>query len=162
MPDEPMPDELPSLLIPMNGRPWLVPNIVVAEVIPLRHPDRPGQGPDWLLGWINWREQDLPLVSFERLNDAGPVSLGPEAHIAVINTVSGQARFYAVVVQGIPRLLRIGKGDPVEEPGDTGPAEAMYVQAGGDLAVIPDLDALERMVAGLTPTLSGPGGQTHD
>jgi chemosensory pili system protein ChpC len=32
---------------------------------------------------------------------------------------------------------------------DTGPAEAMYIQVGGNLAVIPDLDAIEGAVAGL-------------
>ena len=119
-------------------------------MIPLRQPDRPGHGPEWLLGWINWREQDLPLISYEKLNESGQVAIGPDARIAVINTVSGVSRFYAVVVQGIPRLLRVDKGDPVEEPGDTGPAEAMYVQVGGDLAVIPDLDAVEGAVAGLS------------
>ncbi|MBF1803290.1 chemotaxis protein CheW [Alloalcanivorax profundimaris] len=149
MSDAQIPDDIPSLLIPMKGRPWLIPNIVVAEVIPLRQPDRPGHGPEWLLGWLNWREQELPLVSFEKLNESGQVAIGAEARIAVINTVAGHARFYAVVVQGIPRLLRVDKGDPVEEPGDTGPAESMYVQVGGDLAVIPDLDAVERAVAGL-------------
>ena len=149
MSDAQIPDDIPSLLIPMKGRPWLIPNIVVAEVIPLRQPDRPGHGPEWLLGWLNWREQELPLVSFEKLNESGQVAIGAEARIAVINTVAGHTRFYAVVVQGIPRLLRVDKGDPVEEPGDTGPAESMYVQAGGDLAVIPDLDAVERAVAGL-------------
>lgn len=147
--EAPIPDDIPSLLIPMKGRPWLIPNIVVAEVIPLRQPERPGHGPEWLLGWLNWREQEVPLVSFEKLNESGQVTIGTEARIAVINTVAGQARFYAVVVQGIPRLLRVDKGDPVEEPGDTGPAESMYVQIGGDLAVIPDLDAVERAVAGL-------------
>mgnify|MGYP002856580848 FL=1 len=149
MSDAQIPDDIPSLLIPMKGRPWLIPNIVVAEVIPLRQPDRPGHGPEWLLGWLNWREQELPLVSFEKLNESGQVAIGAEARIAVINTVAGHTRFYAVVVQGIPRLLRVDKGDPVEEPGDTGPAESMYVQVGGDLAVIPDLDAVELAVAGL-------------
>ena len=28
-----LPDEVPSLMIPMHGRPWLVPNIIVAEII---------------------------------------------------------------------------------------------------------------------------------
>ena len=73
-----IPESLPSLLIPMNGRPWLIPNIVVAEVIPLRQPDRPGHGPEWLLGWINWREQDLPLISYEKLNESGQVAIGPD------------------------------------------------------------------------------------
>lgn len=144
-----LPNEIPGLLIPMHGRPWLVPNIVVAEIIPLRQPDRPGHGPEWLLGWMNWRDEDIPLLSFERLNDSGQVIIGPEARIAVINTVTGKLKFYAIVIQGIPRQSRIGKEDLVEEPVENGPAESMYVQMGGDLAVIPDLDAIERALSGL-------------
>lgn len=144
-----LPSEIPGLLIPMHGRPWLVPNIVVAEIIPLRQPERPGHGPEWLLGWINWRDEEIPLLSFEKLNDSGQVSIGQDARIAVINTVTGKLKFYAVIIQGIPRQSRIGNDDIVEEPVQNGPAEAMYVQLGGDLAVIPDLDAIERAIAGL-------------
>lgn len=144
-----LPKDIPSLLVPMHGRPWLVPNIAVAEIIPLRQPDRPGHGPEWLLGWLTWRDETVPLLSFERLNDSGSVSIGQDARIAVINTVSGKTRFYAVVIQGIPRQARVGRDDLVEEPVESGPAESMYVQLGGDLAVIPDLDAIERAVQGL-------------
>ncbi|WP_245932516.1 chemotaxis protein CheW [Isoalcanivorax indicus] len=144
-----LPNDIASLLIPMQGRPWLLPNIAVAEVIPLRQPDRPGHGSEWLLGWINWRDQDVPLLSFERLNESGQVTIGAEARIAVLNSVTGKVGFYAVVVQGIPRQLKVSRQDLVEEPVDTGPAEAMYIQLGGDLAVIPDLDAMEQAVGGL-------------
>jgi len=144
-----LPNEIPGLLIPMHGRPWVVPNIVVAEIIPLRQPDRPGHGPEWLLGWLSWRDEDSPLLSFEKLNESGQVTIGPEARIAVINTVTGKLKFYAVIIQGIPRQSRIGKEDLVEEPVENGPAESMYVQMGGDLAVIPDLDAIERALSGL-------------
>ena len=137
-----LPNDIPGLLIPMHGRPWLVPNIVVAEIVPLRQPDRPAQGPEWLLGWIDWRDESIPLLSFEKLNDSSQVTIGPDARIAVINTVTGKLKFYAVIIQGIPRQSRIGKEDLVEEPVESGPAEAMYVQMGGDLAVIPDLDAI--------------------
>lgn len=144
-----LPKDIPGLLIPMHGRPWLLPNIVVAEIIPLRQPDRPGHGPEWLLGWTNWRDEEIPLLSFEKLNDGGQVAIGPEARIAVINTITGKIKFYGVIIQGIPRQSRIGNDDIVEEPVQSGPAEAMYVQLGGDLAVIPDLDAIERAIAGL-------------
>jgi|SRR5690554_69832 len=146
-----LPNDIPGLLIPMHGRPWLVPNIVVAEIVPLRQPDRPAQGPEWLLGWIDWRDESIPLLSFEKLNDSSQVTIGPDARIAVINTVTGKLKFYAVIIQGIPRQSRIGKEDLVEEPVESGPAEAMYVQMGGDLAVIPDLDAIEQALAGLMP-----------
>lgn len=144
-----MPAEVPSLLIPMHGRPWLVPNIVVAEIIPLRQPDRPGGGPEWLLGVLNWRDEDVPLVSFEKLNDTGKVSIGQDARIAVINNITGNVKFYAVLIQGIPRLAKVTNEELVEEPVDTGPAEAKYVQLGGELAVIPDLDAIERAIEGV-------------
>lgn len=144
-----LPSEISSLLIPMQGRPWLVPNIAVAEVVPLRQPDRPGHGPEWLLGWLSWRDQMLPMVSFEKLNESGQVTIGENARIAVLNTVTGKVPFYAVVVQGIPRLMKVGKDEPIEEPVSTGPAEAMYIQVGSDLAVIPDLDAIERAVSSL-------------
>lgn len=144
-----LPDEIPSLLIPMEGRPLLVPNILVAEVIALRQPDRPGKGPDWVLGWMNWRDVEIPLISFERINEGGKVHIGNDARIAVLNTVTGKTRFYAMVIQGIPRQVKVNKNDLVEEPIESGPAEAMSVQVGGDLAVMPDLDALERAVEGL-------------
>ncbi len=144
-----LPNDIPGLLIPMQGRPWLLPNIVVAEIIPLRQPEKPGHGPEWLLGWINWRDEEIPLLSFEKLNDSGQVSIGQDARIAVINTVTGKLKFYGIIIQGIPRQSRVGNDDIVEEPVQSGPAEAMYVQMGGDLAVIPDLDAIERAIAGL-------------
>lgn len=144
-----LPKDIPGLLIPMQGRPWLLPNIVVAEIIPLRQPERPGHGPEWLLGWINWRDEEIPLLSFEKLNDSGQVSIGQDARIAVINTITGKIKFYGIIIQGIPRQSRVGNDDIVEEPVQSGPAEAMYVQMGGDLAVIPDLDAIERAIAGL-------------
>ena len=93
-----IPESLPSLLIPMNGRPWLIPNVVVAEVIPLRQPDRPGHGPEWLLGWINWREQDLPLISYEKLNESGQGTIGPAARLAMSNPGSGADRCYACLL----------------------------------------------------------------
>ena len=37
----------------------------------------------------------------------------------------------------------------MEEPVNTGPAESMCVQMGGELAVIPDLDAIERAIEGV-------------
>ncbi len=144
-----LPEEIPSLIVPMQGRPWLIPNIMIAEVIPLRQPERPGQGAEWLLGWIDWRDEEVPLISFERLNESGAIHIGENSRIAVINTVTGQLPFYAVVIQGIPRQVRVQRNDPIEEPVESGPAETMYIQLGGELATIPDLDAIERALVSL-------------
>lgn len=149
MSEQELPEEVPSLMVPMQGRPWLIPNILVAEVIPLRQPERPGKGAEWLLGWLDWRDEEIPLISFERLNDSGAVHIGEDARLAVLNTVTDKLPFYAVVIQGIPRQLRVARNDPVEEPVETGPAELAYVQLGGELATLPDLDAIERALVSL-------------
>lgn len=150
MAEEEQPEQVTSLLVPMQGRPWLIPNILVAEVIGLRHPDRSGtSGPNWLLGWLNWRELEIPLISFEAMNEAGQPQIGQEARIVILNTITGKNRFYAMVIQGIPRTVKVEDDDLVEEPVDTGPVEDKSVQVGGDLAVLPDLDAIEQRVAEL-------------
>lgn len=150
MAEEETPEQVTSLLVPMQGRPWLIPNILVAEVIGLRHPDRSAtSGPGWLLGWINWRDVEVPLISFEAMNEAGQPQIGQEARIVVLNTITGKNRFYAMVIQGIPRTVKVEDDDLVEEPVDAGPVEDRSVQVGGDLAVMPDLDAIEEQLAGL-------------
>jgi chemosensory pili system protein ChpC len=150
MAEEEQPDQVTSLLVPMQGRPWLIPNILVAEVIGLRQPERSASsGPQWLLGWLSWRDVEVPLISFEAMNEASQPQIGQDARIVVLNTISGKNRFYAMVIQGIPRTVKVESEDLVEEPVDTGPVEAMSVQVGGDLAVMPDLDAIEDQVAEL-------------
>lgn len=150
MAEEEQPDQVTSLLVPTQGRPWLIPNILVAEVIGLRQPERSGSnGPDWLLGWLTWRDVEVPLISFEAMNEAGQPQIGQDARIVVLNTITGKNRFYAMVIQDIPRSVKVESEDLVEEPVDTGVVEAVSVQVGGDLAVMPDLDAIEERVAEL-------------
>jgi len=149
MAEQEQPEQVTSLLVPMQGRPWLIPNILVAEVIGLRQPQQSTGGPDWLLGWLNWRDVLVPLISFETMNDAGQPQIGEGARIVVLNTITGRNSFYAMVIQGIPRTVKVESDDLVEEPVDTGPVEAVSVQVGGDLAVMPDLDAIEEAVADL-------------
>jgi chemosensory pili system protein ChpC len=83
------------------------------------------------------------------MNEAGQPQIGQEARIVVLNTITGKNRFYAMVIQGIPRTVKVEDDDLVEEPVDAGPVEDRSVQVGGDLAVMPDLDAIEEQLAGL-------------
>lgn len=147
--EQSLPVEVPSLLIPMSGRPWLVPNIMVAEIIPLRQPDKVGEGPDWLVGKLAWRDEVIPLISYERLNDTGSAQIGSDARIAVLNNLTGKVKFYAILIQGIPRQSKINNDDLIEDPAECGPVDAINIQIGGELAVMPDLDAIEKAISEL-------------
>ncbi len=145
-------DDLSTLLIPLDEHQLLLPNVAVAEIIGYTEAEPVADSPDWLLGFIDWRQQRVPLVCPERLNGQPVAAAGPDRRIAVLNGIIGdpQLPFCAVVVAGVPRQMRITAADISRyEDGDTGPAEKSWALVNGELALIPDLDYLQQQVAAL-------------
>jgi len=144
--------DVASLLIPTLSRPILLPNVTVAEIVPYQEPAPNAETPDWHLGDIVWRETSIPLLSIETLNGIESTERESGARIAIMNTVSDQAKraFYAVVVQGIPRLIRVFAEEIAAEDEPSEAMDAMYVQVNGERAVIPDLDAIEQQAGTLS------------
>lgn len=137
------------LLAPIAGRQLLLPNVTVADVLPptdLLPP--PADAPAWLRGHILWREAPVPVVAFEVLN--GEPAPREYQRIAILNSITGksQSPFYGVLVQGAPRLAKVKIAELEDlESAPVGPVEFLQVRYSGELAVIPDLDALEARLA---------------
>ena len=59
-------------MLPLSDRCLVLPNVAVAELSGQRNlVCQPGD-PAWPLGWIDWRQQRLPLIGFEAV-DMGPL-----------------------------------------------------------------------------------------
>ena len=138
---------LTGLLLPLSDRALLVPNVALAELIPYRAPQASPGLPAWLLGQIAWRDLRLPLLSFEAAA-GGEARVGPGARVAVLNALGGRphVKFIALLLQGIPRSLRLEENLP-RANAPLSVLELDAVQLGTDLARIPDLMALEQMLA---------------
>jgi len=142
-------ETLSALLIPVSGNALLVPSAALAEMIPFSTLEGMEEGPEWLLGQISWRDQTIPVVSFERANgEALALALAESrdsARLAIMNRVSdkGDLRFYALVVQGIPHPLSVTPADITHRDKEPGGYEKACVIAHGTPAVIPDLDGIE-------------------
>ncbi len=139
--------DIPGMLLPVSGKLLLLPGVSVAEIVNYSYPDRPDDAPAWYFGKIIWRKLEVPVVSFELLNGQELPRTAANRRIAVLNNtgVSDDLPFIAIIIQGIPRLVRvtpkdIGDGDN----SNRGPAERMIVQLGSESVVIPDVGALER------------------
>ena len=145
-----LPTEVSSLLIPMLDRPLLLPNVAVAEIIPFIEATEDYATPDWHIGTIEWRSIGIPLLSVDALNGRKIQDIGETARIVVINGVGDHEElpFYAFVVAGIPRLIRVLDQEIGKEDKKTGPAESMYIQVSGEQAVILDLDFIEEKILG--------------
>lgn len=140
-------EEVASLLIPLQGRTLLAPNVTVAEIVPVATITPVQDAPAWYLGNCAWREQTIPLLSFEVMNGEDRPGIAPRSRFAVINT-TGQHEslpFIAILTQGLPRLARVTEEEiTAREDAETKPFELMQVSWAGEEAVIPNVEAMER------------------
>ncbi len=153
--------EIRAVLIPLDGGRLLLPNATVAEVVGYKEPQQiDGWAPDWLLGAIDWRQQRVPLVAFERAAGGIRAAAGHRARIVVCNTLNGnpQRPYVGILAQAIPRLVRIQEGSVDDDASDAPPGAPVLrqVSLGGEPAWIPDLDALEQMLDAV-PAAGGAG-----
>ncbi|WP_298186453.1 chemotaxis protein CheW [uncultured Pseudomonas sp.] len=138
---------LTGLLMPLTDRTLLLPNVAVAELIPYRAPQASEGMPNWFLGQIAWRDLRLPLLSFEAASD-GQATVSSGSRVAVINALGGRpaVKFIAVLVQGIPRSIKVG-AELVRADVGLSPLELDAVQFGEAVLKIPDLLGLEQKLA---------------
>lgn len=138
---------LTCLAIPLADRTLLLPNVVVAELIPYRAPQTSSGMPAWFLGQINWRDLRLPLLSFEAASD-GQAQIGGNARVAVINAAGGRekVKFLALLVQGIPRSVKVTSDLSKATDAPLAPLELDAVQMVDGVGKIPDLIALEQLL----------------
>ena len=141
------------LKIPLHENSAVLPNAAVAEVIAFSEPAAVDDAPEWFLGYMTWRDLKVPMISLEAASGDGLVSRsGPR--IAVLNTLNSNPRvpYIAILLQGVPSLTQL-QPDLVEwnedKQSENNSSVAGYIVMGGEAAMIPDIDDLERRVGGL-------------
>lgn len=135
-----------GLFIPLHEKQLILPNVTVAEIIPYRAPTPAINSESWLLGTLEWRNIEIPVVCYEALNgqEIPPIE---GARFAVLNGTSAKQElpFYAVLIQGIPKLTHIHEEDVVAvDAMHSGPFDEMAVSLFGEQAMIPDLGKMEK------------------
>lgn len=65
------------LLLPLLGTTLVVPNVTVAEMAPMTPVQEVAGTPDWFVGFYHWRNQKVPLLSYEVLNGGARYPLNP-------------------------------------------------------------------------------------
>lgn len=138
--------EIPCLLVPMMGCTLLIPTVTIAEMAPMQPAESVQDTPDWFIGLYHWRNQAIPLLSYEVLNGDAYSPLNPAGRVAVMNNTGVDERlpFVAIPTQGIPRMAKVGKDDITEDKNASKkPFDLMAVRVGMEELVIPDVAALE-------------------
>jgi|SRR5690606_6101657 len=143
--------DISSMLLLLEDRYLLLPGVTVAEIVTFVPPEAEynEETPPWFLGYIYWRNQRLPLVSYEAMLGGGVPQVSSHCRIAVMNNagLSHQLPFFALLLQATPRLLRLAPEEvSVGEEKIINPGEMMHVHVVGEEATVPDIVFIERNI----------------
>jgi chemosensory pili system protein ChpC len=137
------------LYLPVNQQQLLLPNVSVAEVVGYQAPEAAEDKPDYFLGYVTWRGIRIPLISYELANGQSVNKRSTNARIAVINSIGEHHEalpFFAILTQGIPRLVKVASDLIKPVKGITAnKAEISTIKLDGEEAIIPDLPYLEAL-----------------
>jgi chemosensory pili system protein ChpC len=147
------PEELYSLLVPLNGGRLIVPRSCVAEVIryAIQDGDDAERGPDWFRGFVLWNNAQVPIIRFEDLSGLVVAEPGGRTRVAIFNSLSGESEtgVFGILTEGFPQLVRVNRD--VMEPYDEHPwpedgPVICQIKMINEYPLIPDLDHLEAMI----------------
>ncbi|CAA0117365.1 chemotaxis protein CheW [Zhongshania aliphaticivorans] len=138
---------LANIILPLVKGNLLLPNSAVAEVVLAGQLSSAVSSP-FLLGYMRWREQEIPLISFEGLLTGSLPEDLPLRQMAILHGITDRQKmpFFGLVLSGVPRMLRLRESDIT--PLDTEAHRLIHSQVrAADLTLmIPDWDALEQEI----------------
>lgn len=141
-------DKVRSLWVPLREMNLLLPNVAVAEISSYRAPVHVDGMPDWLLGMVQWRDQDIPVISLEAVCGMTVPSNPVFSRLMIVNSVNPDSpmKHFAIVTAGLPGLIQFGDDTADEVGGEVYEGLKCIVRIGNEQAVIPDLPYLQDML----------------
>ena len=142
--------EVRCVLIPLATSQLLLPNALVAEVMDVNAPVPREHMPDWYLGDLVWRRASVPVVSIEGMLGGTVVLPTRNSRTLVLNTLNGNQALthICLITQALPTLVKVTLENlqPSKIRNDLGLLINQSVTVNNSMALIPDLDELERRV----------------
>jgi len=143
-------EQIKCVLLTVNEDRIVLPNAAIAEIVPIRNIINVANKPGWMLGYLDWRGNSVPLVSFEALGGVRMPSLASgEVKAAVVYAISGNKDFpfMSFLVQGAPQVINVVPSDVIENKEEIHhPAIEQKLMIKGEMASILDLEKLELLI----------------
>lgn len=134
----------------------LVPSAAVAEILSVEDVSNVTDTPEWLLGTIKWRGEDIPLMSFEALSGDEDLSLNRSTQVAVLYGLNDdetlESPYIGLKISGVPHVSRFTANQITinEQNFAEHGLVAQRVKVNGVSMSILDIDAMSAMVTELS------------
>lgn len=143
-------DQIKCVVLKINGDELLMPNATVAEIVPIRNIINVANKPDWMLGYLDWRGNSVPLISFEALGGVRMPSLATgTVKAAVLFSIGDDENFpfVSILMQETPTVVNVKDQDLIQEKCEiTHPAISEKVMMSDGNYSIMDLEKLEVII----------------
>ena len=143
-------EQIRCVLLTVNEDLLMLPNSALIEVVPVRNIINVANKPRWMLGYLDWRGNSVPLVAFETMNGVRMPSLASQdVRAAVIYSVGDNKAipFVSFLVQGTPQIINVGSADIVSDTAPVShPAVAQKALVKGEMVSVVAMDKLEGMI----------------
>lgn len=109
-----MANEIRGIMMPVaEDKKVLLPNAIIAEVVSYKELKPIANSPNWLLGEMNWRGYNLPVICFNSLSTGVHSRSAKLGRVAVIKALGNIEKmpYFAMIVSGVPRLQLVTQGD---------------------------------------------------
>ena len=135
----------------------IIPNALVAEIISVKEVVEDENMPRWFLGKMNWRGEDVPLLSFEAAGgeDIQKVNLNTQAVVLYAVGNDGAVKespYLGLVMSGVPHVSNFSRDQVIkddDEEAEGHPMIAQKVRINGASVSILDVDAMVDMMSEL-------------
>ncbi len=139
------------VILTMRKENVILPSANIAEIVSVKDIQIAENKPAWYLGDMQWRGNDVPLLSFEAAagEDISNVNLNTQA--VVLYSVSEEddaVPFIALVMSGVPHVTNFSRSQIVSDEANPGnhPMVAQGVRINGARVSVLDLDAMVSML----------------
>jgi chemosensory pili system protein ChpC len=125
----------------------LIPNASVAEVTEVSKVEPRLGAPEWFAGTMKWREQEVPVLIFEKVMNIEASKPQKFRRMIVLNTPGNQGTspFLALGCQSIPSINLIDETRVA--PSEKSVDYATAIKLDGQEYIIPDISVLEARVS---------------
>ncbi len=144
---------LRCLLISVQGGQLILPNSLVAEVLPFAAPLQIENAPHWVVGAMLWRNLTTPLISLGRLIFRVAAEADLNSRIIIVNTLGTDSKlpYFGILGTSAPRPLNLCYPDISPDP-DIPASEAhrpgilSWARYQDQPVTIPDMEAIEAVL----------------
>lgn len=143
-------EQVKCALLTISEDKLVFPNAAIAEIVSIQNIINVANKPGWMLGFIDWRGNSVPLVSVEALGGVRMPSLASgDVKAAVLYSLSDDKKFpfMSILVQGAPKVVNVMPSDLMSNKDEINhPVIEQRVLMFEEDASIVDLDKLEQLI----------------